>query len=138
VDPRAEIYSGLSECFKEPNPGLARDVASGLLRDVLSRAFAELDLVLEADGLREVGTEEEVLDRLCRGYRCAGVSGHAGGGTARYVLDRCQFRIYDLDVWQHVHADHISIPVVRLRESATVTFPRGAGQHQLSGDELLC
>lgn len=68
MDPRAEVYFGLSECFKEPTPGLARDVASGLLRDVLTREFAELGLVLEADGLREAGTEEEVLERLCRGY----------------------------------------------------------------------
>lgn len=68
MDPRAEVYFALSECFKEPTPEFARDVASGLVRDVFSRAFGEMGLAIEADGLGEVGTEEEVLDWLVRAY----------------------------------------------------------------------
>lgn len=68
MDPRAEIYFALSECFKEPTPEFARDVASGLLKDILSRASGELGLTLDAYGLCETGTGEEVFDRLRRAY----------------------------------------------------------------------
>lgn len=68
MDPRAELYLALAECFKEPKPEFARDVASGLLRDVVSKAFSELGLILEADGLRETGAEGEVFDRLLGAY----------------------------------------------------------------------
>lgn len=68
MNPRAEVYFALAECFKEPTPEFAGDVASGRLRDVLAEAFADLGLALEADGLCETGTGGEVFDRLLGAY----------------------------------------------------------------------
>jgi TorA maturation chaperone TorD len=135
VDPRAEVYFGLSECFKEPTLGLARDVASGLLRDVLSQAFAELGLILEADGLREVGTEEEVLDRLCRAYHAlftvpssrfvlpvesvfkewrageglAAASGMIMGPPALDMLERYRIRGLEIPAEMKDYPDHLAL-----------------------------
>lgn len=68
MDPRAEAYFALSECFKEPTTEFARDVASGLLRDAISEASSALGLTFDVDGLREAGAEGEVLDRLRGAY----------------------------------------------------------------------
>lgn len=68
MDPRADVYFALAECFKEPTQEFARDVASGLVRDVLARACSELGLPIDADGLQETGAPDTVLSRLLTGY----------------------------------------------------------------------
>ncbi len=68
MDPRAEAYFALSECFKEPTREFASDVSLGLLRDTLAKAFSELGLTLDADSLHDTGAEGEVLNRLRPAY----------------------------------------------------------------------
>jgi TorA maturation chaperone TorD len=62
------VYFALAECFKEPTLEFAREVASGLLRDGLCEAFAEMGLSLDAGGLHEAGADEEVFERLRSAY----------------------------------------------------------------------
>ncbi len=71
MDPRAELYFALSECYKEPSDAFARDVAEGVLYRVITEGFRALGrpsttLVLEP--LHIADTPEAVLQTLKRAY----------------------------------------------------------------------
>lgn len=65
---RAEIYFALAECFKAPTLEFARDVASGLLRQVLTEAFAEAGLSSISQALEEPGEPARLLEELRGAY----------------------------------------------------------------------
>ncbi|MFQ5857455.1 MAG: molecular chaperone [Anaerolineae bacterium] len=54
MDPRAELYFALSECYKEPAEAFARDVAGGVLYQVMADGFQALGIPEDTSILRQV------------------------------------------------------------------------------------
>ena len=76
MNPRVELYFALSECYKEPSDAFARDVAEGVLYQVVTDSFQALGLSMDTSTglstslkpLHIVGTPEAVLQTLKRAY----------------------------------------------------------------------
>lgn len=68
LPPQVELYYALSECYKEPWEGLAKDVASGTLRCVVEKGFAALGIAFDLESLQIRGPVTEVYARLKRDY----------------------------------------------------------------------
>lgn len=68
MDPRAELYFALSECYKEPVEAFARDVADGVLYQVMADGFRALGLSAHLEPLRIAGAPQAVLQTLKRAY----------------------------------------------------------------------
>lgn len=67
MDLRAEGYSALSECYKEPTAEFAAAVASGALDRLLAAVFESLG-VADRPGLVLPGSPDEIFARLTRDY----------------------------------------------------------------------
>lgn len=66
---RSETYQILSECYKEPSPEFAADVAEGVLYEELSGCLARLGIIVSSlENLKLQGRPEEVLRALREQY----------------------------------------------------------------------